>query len=320
MTNLKALEAYLEVATLGSVTAAAKRLNMSQPSVSRLIQELERDLQLSLFERVGQRLVLTTQGLLLRDDVDRALSGIAEVQERARSLSDVELQPLRLSSVSSIATGLLPNAWNSLELAERGQLISVTENPDQVRNAVKSGSVDLGASSLPLEHRDLTMQWFGSAPCVLAVRDDDSLVKEVGPIDLAALRGRTMIAMSNNRGLPSRIRRALRENGLDEPSVLTNSTMNALNFVRAGSGISIIEPVTLAGAAMPGIRTLPISASILYCFGIVTPSAAQPAERIDALVDALRVEAESRLSDFITYEPEMHQELLVKLSLLEDRS
>ena len=59
MSRLKILEAYLQVASLGSVTAAAKHLGVSQPSVSRMIQELERDLGQPLFERVGQRLVLT---------------------------------------------------------------------------------------------------------------------------------------------------------------------------------------------------------------------------------------------------------------------
>ena len=86
MSRLKILEAYLQVASLGSVTAAAKHLGVSQPSVSRMIQELERDLGQPLFERVGQRLVLTPKGMVLRDDVERALAGFVNLWERAREV------------------------------------------------------------------------------------------------------------------------------------------------------------------------------------------------------------------------------------------
>lgn len=318
MHNLKALAAYLEVATLGSPTLAAQRLGTSQPSISRMIKDLERDLGQPLFQRIGQRLVLTNLGMLLRDDVERALGGVAEVWERARAISD-EVKPLRIAAVSAFSFGLLPHAWNRLDPVTQGQLIVETTGPEQVRSNVKTGHADLGAGSLPLAHRDLEIQWMASAPCVLALRNDDPLASEQGPVQLSALKGRTLIELSNKRGLPNRLRRALRESGLDAPSILTNSTMNALSFVQAGLGISVIEPVTPAGAHIPGLTILPLEIPIPYYFGVVTSATNSTTGLCQTLTDALRKEARERLSDFTIHPPETHQDLLVQLSLAEDR-
>lgn len=318
MRNLKALQAYLEVATLGSVTAAARRLNLSQPSVSRMIQDLERDLGQPLFERVGQRLVLTQVGMLLRDDVERALDAVSDVMLRARMLGDNPVRPLRIATVSSMAFGLLPKAWEQLDHGLRGEMANEIVSPEIMRSKVRDGSVDFGAGSLPLEHRDLRIEWMGSAPCVLAVPEGDPLADQTGPIEPGALRGRNMVGLGNARGLPSRVRRALREAGVAPAAVQTSSTMNALAFVRAGGGVSVIEPFSASGTPMPGIKLLPLTVDIPYFVGVVTPLSGRPCDRSARLIAALRDTAESCVPGFASAAPAEHQDIIARLALLED--
>lgn len=318
MRNLKALEAYLVVATLGSVTAAARHLNTSQPSVSRLIQEVERELGQPLFERVGQRLVLTRVGMLLRDDVERALASVSDVMVRARALAESPQKPIRVAAVSSLAFGLLPHAWQRLDGATRGEMVIETTSPERVRSQVREGAVDIGASSLPLEHRDLTIRWMGSAPCMLAVREDDPLARGSGPVALAALRERVMVGLGNPSGLPNRVRRALREAGVAPATITTNSTMNVLAFVRAGCGISVIEPVSTSGTPVPDVRLLPLETAIPYFVGVVTPNPGQPCERSTRLIEALRDEALARVPGFALSPPETHQDIVARMALSED--
>lgn len=328
MRNLKALEAYLEVATLGSVTAAAKRLQLSQPSVSRIIQDLERDLGQKLFVRVGQRLALTQQGMLLRDDVERALAGVAEVWERAQEVANLRTRPVRISCISALAFGLLPHAWaliNKTVGEEGAKRITIqTDTPERVRSSVLSYDADIGATSLPLQHRDQTTHWFGCAPCVLAVHADDPLAKETGKVPLSVVKSRTLVEMSNVRGLPARIRQTLKSNKIETGNLIrTNSTMNALALIRAGAGgpsgtVGVVEPVTSAGTPLDNITLLPLEQDIPYCFGVISHNGVQLGETAMQLISALEKAAYSLVPGFKIHSPEEHQSLITQLALLED--
>ncbi|MBN9444282.1 MAG: LysR family transcriptional regulator [Bosea sp. (in: a-proteobacteria)] len=321
MSRLKILEAYLQVASLGSVTAAAKHLGVSQPSVSRMIQELERDLGQPLFERAGQRLVLTPKGMVLRDDVERALAGFVNLWERAREIVGEAEPPIRISAVSALAFGLLTDAWQAAgEGADAPRLMVEVENPDRVQNAVISGNAQIGATSAPLLHRDLVLEWLGTAPCVLAVREDDPLARADGPVELRALAGRNLVGMSLRRGVPARIRATLDAAGVDvRVKVRTTSTMNALSFIRAGAGIAIVEPLTLTADTLPGIRILPLAEAIPYCFGAVTARGVAVPDKARELIAAMQNAAERRLDDFTLIPPEEHQALLASLTKQEAR-
>src|SRR5690606_35902843 len=120
-------------------------------------------------------------------DAERALSSVAEVMERARRLAESPDKPLRIAGVSSLAVGLMPHALRRLDPATRGEIILETHAPEQVRSQVCAGDVDIGASSLPLDHRDLIIRWMGCAPALLALRADDPLAGHDGPVPLAAL-------------------------------------------------------------------------------------------------------------------------------------
>lgn len=320
MRRLRILEAYREVAALGSVTAAARALGVSQPTVSRMIRELERELGQTLFKRAGQRLVLTAPGMALRDDVDRALGGLSEMWDRARELGCESASPLRVSAVAALAFGLLPLAWGSgtdddaAGQGVRGRLVIRVETPDQVQADVVMGAARIGATSAPLLHRDLSLEWLGTVPCVLAVPDEDALAAVDGPVPLSALAGRPMVGLSLRRGLPARIRTALRRAGVEPQTVIrTNSTMSALSFIRAGAGVGIVEPLTPAGMPAAGVRLLPLAVPIPYCFGVVGLRGAGQDERTETLTRGL-LRAAHALSDFTPVEARDHHAFLASLS------
>jgi DNA-binding transcriptional LysR family regulator len=316
--DLKGLEAYLAVSTLGSVTAAAKSLKKSQPAVSRLIQELERNLGYELFERVGPRLSPTAQGLLLIRDVERAVTSVQQIRERAESIARGRKRPLRIASISAMAFGLLPSACLRCADAAANGVDLQTALPEEVRHAVVEGQVDVGLTSLPLDHRDLDIHWIGSAPCVLAMSVKDPLAEHEGPVRLSDLRERTFIATSGLHGLPARIRAVLARNGLRPKVVIrTNSSMNALAFIREGAGIGILEPVTVSRGLVDGVVIRPLDANIPFYFGVITPKSAPPDEQARALIDALAAVPRDLLRQFEMHHPDQHENLLAELYAME---
>ena len=74
--ELRQLEAFAAVMSAGSVTGAGQMLGRSQPTVTRLIQELEQELGFALFECSGPKVTPTQKAFMLWAEVDSALQGV----------------------------------------------------------------------------------------------------------------------------------------------------------------------------------------------------------------------------------------------------
>jgi DNA-binding transcriptional LysR family regulator len=80
--NIKQLETFAEIARCGSFTGAAERLNATPSTVSARIQELEQDLGVLLFDRIGRKTRLTAKGRELQIYADRVIAACSEIRLR----------------------------------------------------------------------------------------------------------------------------------------------------------------------------------------------------------------------------------------------
>lgn len=308
--ELRQLEAFAAVMSTGSVTAAGRLLGRSQPAISRLLQELEAEIGYPLFARSGPRVTPTEQGFLLYDDVERALTSLQQIRGRAEEIARGQAQPLLMAATSALAAGLVPDALKRIETrigAARVQLRSAS--PEQVVHAVLSGAAQLGATSLPLEHRGLTVHWIGQAPCVAALPEDDPVAQQT-VVPVSALAGRRLITMANPFRLRRRLDAALAPNGQMPGTLETNSSVNALAAVRAGLGVSVLEPITAYGAPMAGVAIRPIDLDIPFFFGVITPQSQTLTPACQAMADALAQAAADLLPGFVLHDACEHSALL----------
>lgn len=306
--ELRQLEAFAAVMSTGSVTAAGRLLGRSQPAISRLLQELEAEIGYALFARSGPRVTPTEQGFLLYDDVERALSSLRQIRDRAEEIARGQAQPLLLAATSALAAGLVPDALKRIEphanLAPRIELRSAS--PERVVHAVLSGAAQLGATSLPLEHRGLTVHWIGQAPCVVALPENDPAARH-NVVPVAELAGRRVITMANPYRLRRRLDAAL---GHAAGAIETNSSVNALAAVRAGLGVSVLEPITAYGAPMAGVAIRPIDLDIPFFFGVITSQSQPLTPACQAMADALAQAAAQLLPGFVLHDACQHGALL----------
>lgn len=298
----------------GSVTAAGRLLGRSQPAISRLLQELEAEIGYALFARSGPRVTPTEQGFLLYDDVERALASLQQIRGRAEEIARGQTKPLFLAATSALAAGLLPDALKRIESETGATRIHVrSASPERVVHAVLTGAVQLGATSLPLEHRGLTVHWIGQAPCVVALPDNDPAAQhDIVPV--SALAGRRLITMANPFRLRRRLDAALAPSGNASGSapgtIETNSSVNALAAVRAGLGVSVLEPITAYGVPMPGVTIRPIDLDIPFFFGVITPQSQPLTPACQAMAGALADAAAALLPGFVLHDACEHAALL----------
>lgn len=308
--ELRQLEAFAAVMSTGSVTAAGRLLGRSQPAISRLLQELEAEIGYPLFARSGPRVTPTEQGFLLYDDVERALTSLQQIRGRADEIARGQAQPLLMAATSALAAGLVPDALKRIEDRIGGARVQLrSASPERVVHAVLSGAAQLGATSLPLEHRGLTVHWIGQAPCVVALPEDDPVAQQA-VVPVSALAGRRLITMANPYRLRRRLDAALAANGQTVGTLETNSSINALAAVRAGLGVSVLEPITAYGAPMAGVAIRPIDLDIPFFFGVITPQSQTLTPACQAMVDALAEAAAALLPTFALHDACEHSALL----------
>ena len=96
--DLRHTRTFVTVAELGTVSKAAQQLHVAQPALSRQITDLEQELGFRLFDRVGRRLVLTSEGQQFLGDCRGLLNYASGVGERARLLRQGDTGVLKLAA------------------------------------------------------------------------------------------------------------------------------------------------------------------------------------------------------------------------------
>ena len=119
------LKAFLETAETGSLSAAARRLGLTQPTLSRQVAAIEQRMGVTLFERVGKRMALTPTGLDLLEHA-RAMGTAAEaLAMTATGRSQAVAGVVSISATDVMATHLLPPLVRRLRDQEPGIAIAV---------------------------------------------------------------------------------------------------------------------------------------------------------------------------------------------------
>ena len=107
--DLRQVRTFVTVAEVGTVCKAAERLHVAQPALSRQIANLEDELGLKLFDRVGRRLLLTSEGEHLLNDCRGLLNYARAVGEQAQVLRRGDVGVLRVSASPHLIEGIFPD-------------------------------------------------------------------------------------------------------------------------------------------------------------------------------------------------------------------
>lgn len=145
MTEIRQLRYFLAVADELHVRRAAERLHISQPPLTRSIQQLEAEIGTPLFHRVRKRLSLTEAGAQLRQDARRLMSELDQSMARVRDVGLGRQGHLRIGFVSTALYGSLPGLIRSFRESHPRVALELLEMTakDQLC-AFENGLIDLG--------------------------------------------------------------------------------------------------------------------------------------------------------------------------------
>jgi DNA-binding transcriptional LysR family regulator len=110
--DLRRLRTFVAVAELGTVSKAALRLRITQPALSRQLMDLQQELRLKLFHRVGRGLVLTAEGEQFLGDSRGVLAHFDALSERVEVLQRGDRGVLKVAAppqtIESVLSTFLP--------------------------------------------------------------------------------------------------------------------------------------------------------------------------------------------------------------------
>jgi DNA-binding transcriptional LysR family regulator len=258
MLKLRHLEIFREIMLRGTVTAAAKRLQISQPSATSALHHLERRLGFRLFAREKGRLQPTTEAHSLFREVEKIFGTVEVVEKYALDLKDAQSGLLTLAATPTLAHGLLARAVAKLRL-ERPRvrvLINALTTTRDVVELSSSGLVDLGVIHTPADVSNVAVHVLFETSMVCAVRRDHPLAAK-SVITSQDLAGIPVITNIRNEQISTLLEQALPNLDLQrEVMIGTNLATAACALVVAGAGAALVEPMTV-GALFPEIVLLP---------------------------------------------------------------
>lgn len=151
---------YLAAQTL-SITQTAKKMHLSQPSVSIQIKDLEGSLQVRLFDRISRKIVLTDAGKVFYEYAGRILSLIDETRAVMSGFSSGDIGKIVIGASNTIGIYILPRYLGEFkEQYPKAEIALLSLNRHEAIEQVLAGEVDFAFIQEPPKHADLESRFF----------------------------------------------------------------------------------------------------------------------------------------------------------------
>ncbi|MFD8257766.1 LysR family transcriptional regulator [Streptomyces griseoluteus] len=285
--SLRQFEYALAVAEEGSVTAAAERLRVAQPSMSQQIRGLERDLGVELFARTPTGLTPTVVGRAFLREAQAAVNAARRATATARAGAAELVGELTVAVQMGFGTRQLPEALGALRHRYPRLEITLSEEPSaaELDRLCRRGVLDLALMAkcdrTPAEAHRLGEEEF----VVVLATGHPHLTQP--RVELRDLKGEPWVRFDRDSALDGVLVEALRETDPDPDTVArVSQTATAVRWATQGLGATLVP----ASAVPPGHEHLarPVSPAVAQPVIAVVRNPAGPAET--ALLEFLRQE------------------------------
>lgn len=248
-------------------------MHISQPSVSRLIADLEDSAGFPLFVRVGRGLTPTVEGRHFYDGVEGMFVGIDRLQDLAKSIRTSQGGTISIGAIQSIATIELPKAISRLYNDNpEVEFVVQSRNTPAILDAVRMRQLDLGIVGREPDYAGVEVLFQTSVAYVCLIPEDHRLAGEYGPVDLEELATtETFVTFGANypdsmMSIDPKLSEKLRAR-----SRLSVANMPlAAALVREASVLAIADPFSAEQAVrMGGVVFRPIKQKLTYFVAVV---------------------------------------------------
>lgn len=298
--NLRQLEAFRATIRCGSITEAANMMHISQPSVSRLIADLEHSVGFPLFVRVGRGLAPTVEARNFYRGVESMFVGIDRLEELAKTIRTSQGGEISIGTIQSIATVELPITIGKMYRKYPDIQFNIqSRNTPSILDAVQMRQIDLGIVGRDAKHDGVDTLFQTSAPYVCLLPEEHNLATGKGALDLEQLSDHetfvtfggnypdTMMSIDSN--LSQKLQRRSRLSAANVPV--------AGALVRETGVLAIADPFSAEQAVrMGGVVFRPLVQKLTYFVTIIAAGREQLSREAIEFVGIFSEQLDERVS------------------------
>jgi LysR family transcriptional regulator, cyn operon transcriptional activator len=263
--ELRQLRYFIRAAELLHFTKAAESLYVSQPTLSTQIHQLEEELGIELFARVGRSVHLTEAGETFLARARQAVKVLEFGQEEINEIKGLLSGKLHIGAVSAFGSTILPSVIAKFQKVHPQVYVRLSsDTSDVIENGILDGSIDLGLLLLPLEREELKFTEVFADEIVAAVSPKHPLAKH--KMLKASDLDRLPMALATQHIILERQIPYMEAHGI-HPMLMAESQESAgvLNLVKTGQFAAVI-PRTLVSI---DLVTIPLEDSPQFKLGLV---------------------------------------------------
>lgn len=252
--TLRQVSYFVAVAEEGSLTVAARRLHIAQPSLSQQVQALERDVGASLLERTPRGVRLTAAGREFLPEARAMLAASQRARLAVHRTETLEGGELEIATVRSLAVGVLPQLIGDFRSRHPGVRIWLREfaHRDRLNAAALAGISDIAIGPRPVVWSGPLLR-LGWEEFVVILSPDDPLAERDGPVNLRRLSEREWVLYEPGHGLDDVVLFACAQAGFTPRAAMrTGQAEAAVRLAASGLGVAMV-PVNVVPAPLAAI-------------------------------------------------------------------
>lgn len=278
--KIREMEILHAILQTGSVTAAARFLNISQPSVTKILRHCEDKLKFPLFERVKGRLIPTTEAQVLYPKLRRVFDEMQSITQTAEDLRHARYGRLSIATIPTLGEVAIPKAIATFMADKPDVKIDLQIRPRrQIVDLVASQTIDLGFAFLVPKHTNINSSELCQGQVVCIMPNDHPLA-ERREIRRRHLVGQKLITYSRDQGLQPLIESTLTEARIELHSHVEVAWLSsAWSLVAHGLGIALVDSFSNVHRLYPHVEIRRFRPKIELTAEILNP-ALKPLSRL----------------------------------------
>lgn len=285
--NLRQIEAFKAVMETGTVTQAAARLHIAQPSATKLLQMCERSVGMPLFTRDRGRLTPTAEARLLYEEVERVFQGAERVNQAVAEIRALQRGTLSVGMMPGMAFGFAQEVLARLDAKHPGIKTHLhSRETTQLIEQLAMQQIELLFTSRTVDHPEFKVERICRVPlvCILPKGHPLESKKEIRLADLRNERVASFTLGTQLRGLTdlafqrAKVSRVIAFEAMTAPPICA--------FVARGLGVAVVNPLHV-GITAPLLVIRPLVPALMEEIVMASPRS----RRLSRLAEAFAQES-----------------------------